>query len=333
MVAKLPQDADLELLLDCALAHKAENLRNFLTQIDMPRSGTREVLRERLREYLSADGQHTLALTEFLNRIEGWGNQHVYLYDGPSGLTGKWQDENYVKALLKANGLSRLFNRARPIVLPDQTTLSSIEWSPQRVRFTWNEKREWLERREDADKEEPEEGLIYRAFEEKKARGTLVFDWSLQTGAAMLMIQRLPTGTHYASIRDQMIKSLSPPVDLSTFDVVRVSQAIDPILRSGEVRERRTRWETTGGGRATFTSAGIEKDIRADATLRKMEAAGKGDILGSMANMYWLPKDGGPITGDFHTFLHRQDQRIGIMGEKAESEVRYVIERIRAHCP
>jgi hypothetical protein len=190
MVANVTPDNEVELLLDCALAHKADNLRGFLTQVELPRSGTKDVLRERLRQYLLSNGQHMLTLTEFLNRIEGWGKQHVYLYDGPSGLSGRWQDEEYVKGVIRGNGLLRLFNQARPIVLPEQTKLASIEWSQQRVRFTWNEKREWLERREDADKEEPREGLIYRAWQQKKARGTLVFDWNLQTGNTMLMIHK-----------------------------------------------------------------------------------------------------------------------------------------------
>jgi hypothetical protein len=200
------------------------------------------------------------------------------------------------------------------------------------VRFIWNEKREWFERREDADVEAYEENLVFRAWKRKSARGTLAFDWDLQSGEAMLMIQRLPTGTEYAKIRDEMVKWLGPFVDLNAFDVVRVSPAIKGILESGEVRERRTRWETIQGGKATFTSPGLSKDIRADATLRKMEDAGSGAIQGSMGNMYWLPKDGSTLRQEFHSLLHRKDQRIGIMGEKIEEEVRYVIGRIRAHC-
>ena len=45
MSADVTRNTEVELLLDCALAHKADNLRAFLTQVDLPRSGTKDVLR------------------------------------------------------------------------------------------------------------------------------------------------------------------------------------------------------------------------------------------------------------------------------------------------
>jgi hypothetical protein len=332
MAMTINAETSAETLLDCALAHKAENLRAFLEQVDLPRSGTKDVLRERLLAYLNQEPKNTVVLTEFLNRIEGWGNQHVYLYTAPSELSKRWRSGEYVEGLLRRNRVLSILNRPRPVVLPLSPTLSSIQWTPQRVRFIWNEKREWLERREDADTETVAVNLVFHAWERKDARGTLAFDWDLQSAEAMLMIQRLPSGTHYSRVRDEMVRWLSSFVDLSAFEVVRVSSAIKPILESGEVRERRTRWETTQGGKATFTSPGLDKDIRADATLRAMEAAGRGNIQGSMGNMYWLVRDGSTLDHEFHTFLHRKDQRLAIMGEKIEEEVRYVIGRIRAHC-
>jgi hypothetical protein len=332
MATRIASNFEEELLLDCALAHKAEHVRNFLDQIGQARSGTKNVLRDRLRDYLDVDGKNAVALTEQLNLIEGWGNQHVYLYNAPIGLSKRWRSQDYVEEVAKKNGVLRVINRPRPVILPSSPTLASIAWTPDRVRFIWNERREWLERREDADIEATEEALVFHAFEKKTARGTLAFDWDLQSGDSMLMIQRLPTGTNYAGIRDEMIEWLGPFVDLSTFDVVRVSPAIKSILEIEAVRDRRTRWETIGGGRATFTSPGIDKGIRADETLRRMEAAGGDDLQGGMGNMYWRPDPAGGMTQEFHTTLHRKDQRVGIMGEKNETEVRYVISRIRAHC-
>ena len=331
MAVEVDSAVELEQLVDCAMVHKAETLRRFLADAGIAKSGTKDVLKDRLRDYLQQDSKNAVELTEYLNLIEGWGNQHVYLYTAASGLYPKWRNENYVKDLLKRNRVLSVLNKPRPVVLPPSPTLASIFWTPQRVRFIWNERREWFERRDDADIEATEENLVFRAWQRKTARGTLAFDWDLQTGHAMLMIQRLPTGTQYSGIRDVMVKWLAPFVDLNAFEVVRVSTAIKSILESGEVRERRTRWETMAGGKATFTSPAQHKDIRDDATLRKMEAAGSGAIQGSMGNMYWLPRDGATLKQEFHSLMHRKDQRVGIMGEKIEQEVRYVIGRIRAH--
>ena len=332
MPTKTDADVDLNLLLDCALAHKADHLRQFLSQVGVVKSGTRDVLRDRLHSYLTEDSKNTVVLTEYLNLIEGWGNQHLYLFNAPIGISKKWRGKDHVEQVLKKNGVISILNRARPVVLPKSPTLASVEWAPQRVRFVWNEKREWLDRREDKDIDSPEEGLLFRAWQLNTARGTLAFDWDLQSGEAMLMIQRLPSGTQYSNIRDDVMRLLDRYVELDAFEVVRISTAIKPLLDSGEVRDRRTRWETIQGGRATFTSPGMRKGIGADETLRRMEAAGRDDIQGSLGNMYWLPKGSTAMKDEFHTTLHKRDQRIGIMGEKTEQEVRYVVGRIRAYC-
>lgn len=332
MVTKTSADVDLDTLLNCALVHKADHLRTFLEQVGLVRSGTKEVLKDRLRSYLEQDSKNALQLTEYLNLIEGWGNQHLYLFNAPSGISKNWRDLQYVEQVLRKNGAVSILNRARPVVLPESPTLASIEWTPQRVRFVWNEKREWLDRREDRDIDSPEEAMVFRAWQLRSARGTLAFDWDLQSGEVMLMIQRLPSGTQYSKIRDDVKSWLRRFIDLDAFDVVRVSLAIKPLLGSGEVRDRRTRWETIQGGKATFTSPGMNKAISADETLRRMEAAGRDDIQGSLGNMYWLSKPASGLNDEFHTTLHRRDQRIGVMGEKHEREVRYVVGRIRAHC-
>jgi hypothetical protein len=332
MAVEVNSAVDLEQLVDCAMVHKAETLRRFLGEAGFAKSGTKDVLKNRLREFLEEDSANAVELTEYLNLIEGWGNQHIYLYMAASALSAKWRIEQFVKDVLKRNRLLSILNKPRAVVLPSSPTLASIVWTPQRLRLIWNEKREWFERRDDADIEVSEENLVFRAWQRKTARGTLAFDWDLQSGEAMLMIQRLPSGTQYPKVRDTMVKWLAPFVDLSAFEVVRVSSGIKSILESGEVRERRTRWETIAGGKATFTSPALHKDIRDDATLRKMEAAGSGAIQGSMGNMYWLAKDSATLNQEFHSLLHRKDQRVGVMGEKIEQEVRYVIGRIRAHC-
>jgi hypothetical protein len=314
------------------MTHNADSLRVFLEQVGLPKSGTKTVLRERLSEYLAEDFNNAVLLTEHLNLIEGWGNQQLYLYTAPIGVSRRWRSARYVETKLAENGVASILNRPRAIVLPDEPTLACVQWTPQRVRFIWNKKREWFERREDEDRESPDGDLVFHAFERKTARGTLAFDWHLETGESMIMIQRLPSGTHYNEVRDEMARCLAPFVDLATFETLRVGTAIKPILRSGEVRGRAANWETLQGGRVSFTSPGMRQGIGADETLRRMEAIGGEDIQGRLGNMYWLPPEAGVLTQELHAMVHKKDQRVGIMGEKLEEEVRYVVGRIRAHC-
>jgi hypothetical protein len=121
------------------------------------------------------------------------------MYKAPDGEKHVWKSESLAKTRLVKINAAELFNRRRPLVLPETPTLSSVEWSADRVRFIWVEKREWKHRRDDLDCQE--DGVLYRAYEDKVARGITSFDWNLNTGHAALIIQRLRSGERYDEIR------------------------------------------------------------------------------------------------------------------------------------
>jgi hypothetical protein len=321
-------EGEIELVLDYLLAHKKAFTQELLRHRGLPFSGTREKLRARLEGYLSDGRLEAADLVQLLNEIEGWGNQHIYLYKGSSKLVEPWLEEDSARGHLADLGLADLFNRQRPLVLPEETTLSSIEWTPERARFVWVEKRQWEERASEADIEEEE--MVWRAYCINVSRGLIAFDWDLVSGHAMLMIQRLPRGTEYDIIRDRFEKELEPVVGLSQFEWVRVSRAIQRIEASGEVRRRQLAYQTRRGGKVTFTSAGRLRDTSTDPDLQKAGQALSG-TAGLLGNFYWLPVEGKPGR-ELHTKLYASDQRIGIFGEQQERDVRYVLSRIRHYC-
>lgn len=319
-------EEDVGLILDYLLAHKKEFIQDFLRERSLYYSGTKAVLRERLEQYLGDGRLSGVQLVVLLNRIEGWGNQHIYLYKASSQSIEPWRTEGSARKRLRDLGLIDLFNRQRPLVLPEETTLSSIEWTMKRLRFVWVEKRQWEERVPEEDIESAD--MVWRAHRIKSARGLTTFDWDLVSGHAMLMIQRLPSGTKYRQIRDQFEKELEPIVGLSQFERVRVSRAIQLIEESGEVRRRQLAYETRRGGKARFTSASRSADTYADPDLERAGQALGGEAAGLLGNFYWHPVPG-ILKRELHSTLYAPDQRVGIFGERREREVRHVISRIR----
>lgn len=322
-------EGEVELVLDYLLSHKKAFTQEFLRERSLPFSGTRERLRERLEGYLSNGQLDSANLVWLLNRIEGWGNQHIYLYRASDQLIEPWLEEDSVRKRLANLGLADLFNRQRPLVLPEETTLSSVEWTPERVRFVWIEKRQWEERVSEEDIEE--EGMVWRAYRINVSRGLIAFDWDLVSGHAMLMIQRLPRGTKYHHIRDRFERELEPILDLSQFEQVRVSRAIQRIQESGEVRRRQLAYQTRRGAKATFTSADWSRDTFADPDLERAGQALRSGTAGLLGNFYWLPVKGKPGR-ELHSKLYASDQRVGVFGEHLEQDVRYVLFRIRYYC-
>jgi hypothetical protein len=322
-------------LLDCVRSHTQDQLKILAKGLSLPSSGSKDELLARFEKQLRTQPKAGVFITEFLNLVDGWGRQHLYLYKAPPGLTAQWRDEAFVRALMVRNGALRVFNRSRALVMPAKPELASVRWAAEAVRFTWNEKRTWFERREALDRPLPggSGDIVLRGWERMVSRGTLAFDWDLRTGEAMLMIQRLPTGTNYTAARDDLIKLVAPFVDLQVFTATRVSRAILRIRATPkEARERKINCETERGGKASFTTPSRKQGLTSDPTLLRMEQAGSGQVIGSMGNYYWLPTDDGSLDSELHVILHKKDQRVAIFGEKDEGEVRYVVERIRSYC-
>jgi len=320
---------DVKLLLDLLLSHKMAFAQELLRARGLPFSGTKARLRQRLEAYLKEGAIEADDLVQLLNKIEGWGNQHIYIYKSPKQQIERWVDEDLVRRHLGALGLDDLLNRQRPLLLPEEPTLSSIEWTPELARFVWVEKRSWEERIPDEDREEGDK--VWRAYRVNVSRGLVAFDWDLVSGYAALMVQRLPRGTRYHQIRDRFEEDLEAIVGLRHFERVRISGAIQRIEMSDEVRRRQLAYQALRGGKVSFTSASSSRDTFADPDLDRAGDIFRGTAAGLMGNFYWLPVKG-RLQSELHVKLYARDHRVGIFGEHEELGVRYVLSRIRYYC-
>jgi hypothetical protein len=323
-------DEQLDLLLSYVLAHKMAFTQDFLRERGLPFTGTKDQLRRRLEGYLSKGQIDPADLTELLNEVEGWGDQHIYSYQAPDKLIEPWLEEASVRRHLAGLGLERLLGRQRPVVLPEKATLSSILWTRDRIRFVWVEPRQWVERIQAHDLKEP--GMVWRAYAINVTRSLISFDWDLISGHGWLMIQQPKRGREYRSIRNRFERLLDPIIEIRQFDRVRVSRAIHRIQASDEVRRRQVEYLTTRGGTAEFTSAGEGRDVFSDdPDLYRAGQALGGDAAGLQGSFYWTPVPGS-LAREVYTKIYESDQRVAIFAEHSEQDVRYVLSRIQHYC-
>jgi hypothetical protein len=321
----IDQDIALDLLLD----HKAQFVRAFLEGHGIPTSGTKEELRDRLDQALGTGRVAVGDIIEHLDEIEGWGNQHLYLYRAPDGLLPTWRSETSVKAILRTAKKISLLNAHLPLAYPSEPTLSRIAWSPDRIRFVWITTRTWEERLEEDD--ERDGSKVWKAYEERVARGVLAFDWNLLSGEAMLMIERLPSGNDYGEARAVLARELKPFFDIGLFTSVEVGRAIQPIEKSAEVLNRALALRSQRGTKFSFPGrGGIRDAFERDPDAQRSRASLGDNVSGDAGNFYW--KRSGPLTGDLHTTIYAKDNRVGIFGQRQEEEVAHVIQRIRHYC-
>jgi hypothetical protein len=339
---RTPRQEEVKTLVDMVLAHPNRYIKEILKNNDIPTSGTKEELREKFNDGLSTGKLTIPTLVNFLDEIEGWGNQHVYLYKSSDEHLAPIKDESEFVKVLKRVGLYGLLNKYNPIILPDVPKVTAIKLGNSRLRVQWVEKRTWENRLSEQDqKMEPQlndgDGswsqteIIYKAYQINTKRGITTFDLDLVTGYGALMIQRLPSGSEYEEKKEFFEKEIEPIVKISSFERVRFGRAINKIMDSGEVISRQGGFQTAGGAKASFTSRTKKRDTKADPDLKKSQEALGPNAVAILGNFYWLPQSS-RLERQLHVKMYSKDQRVGFFGECLEKEVRYVLSRIRSNC-
>jgi hypothetical protein len=319
---------EIPYLLDLLFKHRMCLIQDLLKDKGKAYSGTRPKLRKRVEGYLGDGAVQAVELVDLLDRITGWGNQHVYLYKGPTSQIERWNTEAKARAALKAHGKEHLFNRRLPLVLPANPVLSSVAWSSGAVRFVWVERRDWREHLPDEDYVDGD--IEYTAHRVHRARGLITFDWDLVSGHAALLVQRLPSGENYRDTKTRFEAHLEPFVKISKFTPLYINAAILSLEKSGEVRHRQLEHVTERGGKINFLSRNRISGAFEDPALKKARDALGDKLDGCHGNFFLrMPHQS---EREVHIKLYAKDQRLGIFGECSEQEVRHVLCRVRHHC-
>jgi hypothetical protein len=240
-----------------------------------------------------------------------------------------WADEATSRAALRRHGLEHLFNRRRRLVLPALRQLVSVDWSPRRLRFVWVENRTWRERRPDLDRHENTARILeFDAYEVFRGRGLIAFEIDLVSGQAVLLIQQLPSGNDYTSVRERIYEELQSMFDVRSFEPVRVGRSIVHLETLSGVRRRQIEHTTERGSRINYLSRERNVDAFADPDVEHARQGAGARVVGRMGNFYWQIPD---ADGEIHVKVYAADQRIGFFGECAEMEVRHVLRLVRQH--
>jgi hypothetical protein len=307
------------------------------------RKGTNKAeMKLRLVDALEAGFVSHADLYLYLNTIESWGRQHVILFDGPASSTDNWRDPAWVTDHVTRHGLSDYFNVTLPLALPTDLTLSSIEYTPAKLRITAVERREGVVREPELDREDAvaDDTIIYRAYRYQVYRGLIAFEWDLVANHAFIQISQLPSGEKYEDATARFDALITHLFSLSDFPSICLRSVITRLheLEEQHIPEARSQgiaYKTLQGrtveGRGSSGTAGLFGETIVDTTMASVRKVS----VGHTGNFYWLPPDvnmpsDNPLTQDLHVTLIGDWRRINFPVFSPEPHIRYVLQRIRA---
>lgn len=333
------------LSLALLLSHRRDLIVEMMRrkEIRIRRSISVPDLRLKLEELLAAQELSPSDLVQILNQLEGWGRQQIYLYQFAGGQSVKqqWLNPSWVENHFRQIGQQELLNNTRPIVLPEEPQLVSVEYdnSLHTVRFIWAQKRTMLERAEEEDPppdrfravgESELERIIYHAYRELTVRGIVSFEWDIDADEAMLMIRKL-TGTDYALVRNGRLSELGEFLPIQDFRAVPIAAVVTRLDRSDEVVRRQLSFRSLNNEGTLTVASGNQEDVFADKVLEQARLQIIENVTGLSGNIRWKTEKNKTILIELYGKI-ADDQRIGIPAQGLEEDIRHVLRRIRTYC-
>ena len=281
----------------------------------------------------------------WLGSVEGWGNQHVYLYGISDALRSKLTVTR-VKNAVKRAGWEDKWDAETVMDFPDLPQLTSISFDGNVLRVVWQEgTQNWTP---DGDKNyQKEEGLDlyeYRAFRQIEDRVITRFVVHLDRGLAALLLPQPIRGQEHTTAIDeakQVIKALmslkaleDEQLDLSivarNMDQESFKTAGDP---EAFIRPQKSRLRA-GASYVEFGARSEKKAYAAEEAIRNVrdsiETPAEQKKFKSDVGVFLLGPGKG-LERRIRAELHRSGHRIRFKAQMDAAEVWLILSEIAEH--
>jgi hypothetical protein len=271
----------------------------------------------------------------WLDRVEGWGNQYVYLYNWEPPPEEDWRDPKVVQARVKKAGYQDSWDASSSLAFPEDLNLTGIYFRNQRLRAVWHRGFNSMVHDKSKDYEEILDGDRYefRAFRERSERSVMRFDLRCAEGIAGAFLQVAASSEDHKPALDQMMAVAGQLLGASTLSRVDVGE----IMRKLEKRQlegghdfttQQAMW--SGPGAYVLFGADDPKGNYQDVdVIRQVRLALPASVVGSRARMrFQAPEEEGPAR-EVGVNLYGTDDRVWLRSQMTEGQVWSLLDFIR----
>lgn len=283
------------------------------------------------------DGSLKLAdVEEWLNRVEGWGEQHVYLYRLPKSSAVQLAEDKVYKKVVDGR-MKSLWNRSTAMTFDEEDRLASVTCKDGVFRLVWQKAAISWPRLHDRDYDEKDgfDTVQFRAHLRQEDRTVTRFEARPDLGLAALFIAH-PFGS---TEHEEMIQTVWRVVEgfisvkelsKSRIDLSKVSVNIDQkaSTSNGQQASKVTVQKSMlfiGSAFVLFGANSKEGSYHAEKSLQELRKAVTNDEIKMYGGegSFWFER--GTADDDLkrrlRVQLHRKDNRLRLWGQMDVNEV------------
>jgi hypothetical protein len=248
-------------------------IRELLRDKHLPIGITKEDFEANLLQAID-DGKLLLEdVTQWLEEVEGWGNQNVYLYHLPESATADpiWRSAEAIRAKIPAD--QRKLWKAQSLSFPETWELTGISYADGVLTYVWHEQYPTLVRRPKMDRQEAIEGdrYLFRAYLMRPDRSVMRFVLRTDKAVAAVFLQIPAEGDAHKDALAMVRDKTRFLVDWNVLTPFNASNAIK-YLGQAELEGKKT---------ATDVKSRKARLAAADAYVEFGSTASGGDFLDS----------------------------------------------------
>jgi hypothetical protein len=291
-------------------------------------------------------GQLTLEdVQNWLNEVEGWGNQHVYLFNISSTLRRELTLPKIRQKVSADAELAAVWDAPTVLAFPDQPKLTSISFNDGVLRIIWQETSPGLVPVPEKNfvVEEGLDTYEYHAFRRVEWRAVTRFEAHVNSGLAALFIANPIQGQeHKAAIAEakRVIAALMP------LPLLEKAQCMIPIISRNLdqrnmptnkvpnplVKAQKSRLGS-GGAYVEFAANSSEKAYWEEPAIQSVRDSVRAQQLPVFHGMegVFLFRDGDGLSRPLRVQLYGKDHRIRLRAEMDAGEVWTILGKLSAY--
>jgi hypothetical protein len=312
-------------------------IRELLRRKRIPIGITKQDFEGNLLRAIDAGDLQLADLVAWLEEVEGWGDQHVYLYHVPAAMTTDplWNSADAVKEHLPA--AARKFWNADSLVFPEKWSLTGISYADRSLRYVWHQRLTTLVRRPKMDRREKIEGDWYqfRAQLERPDRSVMRFVLQLDRRLAAIFMQIPAEGDEHQTALQMVEEAIKPLIEWKVLEPFSASDAIKNLDQAAlenealaKVRSKRTRL-TDADNYVEFASTS-ESGYRQSEAIRSVRRAVKPENFAGNVGVFLYDartptQQQRPVKID----IFGEERRIKLWAQLKASEVWEILELLR----
>jgi hypothetical protein len=278
----------------------------------------------------------------WLASVEGWGDQHVYLYNISSTLRRELTEPKIRRRVSSAK-LDAVWNGETALAFPDEPELTSISFNDAVLRLVWQEASpDWAPAPEkNFQKEEGLDLYEYRAFRKVEWRAITRFEARVKDGIAGLFIADPIQGPeHQAAIQEaKRVLRLLLDVDAlerGRMDIAVISRNLDqqnvPNNRttSPQVKAQKSRL-TSGGASVEFAANSTDKAYWEEPAIQDVRNSVRPQQLRSFQGadgVFIFQKNSLGLTRPLRVQLYGKERRVRLRAQMGVAEVWAILTKL-----